>query len=64
MLSFVNLQIECYYCLYIFIKGSLEDTSESRRVEKRCDWEGKGIEIDVMSIRCDVNEEVKSEREV
>ena len=31
-----------------FIKGSLEETSELRRVEKRCDWK-------VKSVRCHVN---------
>ena len=29
------------------IKGSLEDTSELRRVEERCDWKGEGSRGDV-----------------
>ena len=29
------------------VKGSLEDTSELRRVEKRCDWKGEGSRGDV-----------------
>ena len=42
--------------IYIYIiKGSLEDTSELRRVEKRCDWKGEMKEawcqLDGMSMR-------------
>ena len=39
--------------LGVFIKGSLEDTSELLRVEKRCDWERKETwcQLDVMSMR-------------
>ena len=29
------------------IKGSLEDTSELRRLEKGCDWKGEGSRGDV-----------------
>ena len=29
------------------VKGSLEDTSELRRVEERCDWKGEGSRGDV-----------------
>ena len=32
---------------YKIIKGSLEDTSELRRVEERCDWKGEGSRGDV-----------------
>ena len=48
------------------IRGSLEDTSELRRVEKRCDWKVKSKRCDVhwkvKSKRCDVDEKVKAKR--
>ena len=31
----------------VLFKGSLEDTSELRRVEERCDWKGEGNRGDV-----------------
>ena len=31
----------------VVVKGSLEDTSELRRVEERCDWKGEESRGDV-----------------
>ena len=40
------------------IKGSLEDTSELRRVEKSCDWEGEGKRGDCIWMSCQLGSEI------
>ena len=42
-----NTSVAIPYHIYIIIKGSLEDTSELRRVEERCNWKGEGSKGDV-----------------
>ena len=43
----------------LLIKGSLEDTSELRRIEKRCDWKGEGSRGDVNKMSCQLGSESK-----